>query len=325
MRALVGVAMLASVAGPIPSALAQEPDVIEELVVVGKQDLRRFELAETIDVNPDSSVLLRDVVGAAVVRNGPLTSMAQYRGMSRFRVATHVNGAHIASGGPNWMDPPLSYAPAAHLEALEVTRGIASVSAGQETIGGSVKATTWRGAFSDDRLLWQGRARVGSGSVNGSSVVSGAVSVAGPRHLIIGSVLTERGDDAEFDGGDILPSEYRRDRVDVGYGLRTGNHTLRFDYGRNETGEAGTAALPMDIDYIDTDLWRASWEYAGEQHAFNAIVHVSDIEHGMTNYHLRGCPGQPWYVAPQHCSGGQRGLCADLAYGGLDRGTRWAP
>ena len=81
---------------------------IEEVVVIAEQDTRLFELAETVDVVPDSAQLLKKAVGANVVSNGPLSGIAQYRGMSRYRLTTQVNGATISAGGPNWMDPPLS-------------------------------------------------------------------------------------------------------------------------------------------------------------------------------------------------------------------------
>ena len=103
--------------------LMADQAVVEEVVVVGEQDRRIFELAETVDVVPDSAALLKKTVGANVISNGPLTGIAQYRGMSRFRINTQVNGAVVSAGGPNWMDPPLSYAPAAHLESLEVCAG----------------------------------------------------------------------------------------------------------------------------------------------------------------------------------------------------------
>ncbi len=280
-----------------PSLQADETDIdIEEVVVIGDPDRRTFELAETVDVVPDSAVLLKKAVGANVVSNGPITGIAQVRGMSRFRINTQVNGAYISSGGPNWMDPPLSYAPAAHLESLEVYRGITPVGAGQETIGGVIKANTWRGNFSADGGVLQGRVRTGGQSVNDGSLLSVAASVANEHHLVSVSALTEQGDDAKFADGEILPTEYERSRYDLGYGFQTGQHTVRFDYGRNETGDAGTPALPMDIQYIDADLASVTWNYAGERFALESKVHVSDIEHGMSNYHLRTAPanGAMW-------------------------------
>ncbi len=263
---------------------------IEEMVVIGEADRRIYDLAETLDITPDSAQLLKRAVGANVVSNGPLSGMAQYRGMSRMRVSSRINGQVISPGGPNWMDPPLSYAPAAHLESLEVHRGIASVGAGMETIGGVVDANTWQGDFSDDGPDVQGRLRAGAHSVNEASLLSGALVVANENHRLKLSGLTEQADDAEFADGFIVPTEYRRDRFDIGYGFRTGAHSLQLDYGRNETGDAGTPALPMDIEYIESDLGGITYRFAGERTALTGRLFGSSIDHGMSNFHLRPPP-----------------------------------
>ncbi len=265
----------------------------EEIVILGEVDRRVFELAETVDIAPDSAALLKRAPGASVVTNGPLSGIAHYRGMSRFRISSQVDGALISPGGPNWMDTPLSYAPAAHLHSIEVYRGIAPVSAGMETIGGVINAKTWAGEFSDGDWTSSGRLRTGIQSVNEASLLSGNLVLANDQHRLKLSGLTESADDGEFAGGEILPSEYERQRFDVGYGLRLGRHSFQVTAGRSDTGDAGTAALPMDIQWIDADLASLSHTYEGVDVVLRNRVYYSNIDHGMTNYHLRAAPGDP--------------------------------
>ncbi len=274
-------------AAPAPQAAER---VLEEILVIAARDRRTFELAESMDIAPDVAELLRRAAGANVVRNGPLSSMAQYRGMTGPRVSTRVNGQHVAPGGPNWMDPPLSYAPAAQLESLTVHRGIASVSAGPETIGGAVEATTWQGGFSAAGPEVQGRIRTGAHSVDRATLLSAALVLAGETGRFKLAGLTEAASDARFPGGRILPTEYRRDRLDAGFALRRGSWEWQLQYGRQDTGNAGTPALPMDIDYIVSDLASLAWlrEAAGVR--VEGQVYYSGIDHGMTNYHLRPPP-----------------------------------
>ncbi len=262
----------------------------EEVEVVGQRDTRIYELAETVDIAPDSAALLSRAVGANVVTNGPISGIAQYRGMSRFRISSQINGAVISPGGPNWMDAPLSYAPAAHLHSLEVFRGISPVSAGLETIGGVINANTWNGEFSESGLQLSGRLRTGMQSINDGSLLSAAFVVSTPQHRVKLSGLSESADDASFSNGKILPTEYERNRFDLGYSLRLNQHTIQFDYGISDTGNAGTPALPMDIQWIDSDLFGASYGYAGNEFTLGARLYYSDIDHGMTNYHLRQAP-----------------------------------
>ncbi len=272
---------------------AEAKTIVEEMVVVGEADRRIYELAETLNIAPDSADLLKRAVGANVVSNGPVTGMAQYRGMSRMRVSSRINGQFISPGGPNWMDPPLSYAPAAHLESLEVHRGIASVGAGMETIGGVVDANTWQGRFAEAGNLFEGRIRAGANTVNDAGLLSGAFVVSNQNHRLKLSGLTEQADDASFADGEILPTEYDRSRFDVGYGLRFGRHEFQLDYGRNETGDAGTPALPMDIEYIDSDLAGFGYRFVTDGWHLDSRLWWSQIDHGMTNYHLRTPPADP--------------------------------
>ena len=93
----------------ISSAQASE-SIIEEIRISASRDTRVINLAEEITPSPDLASLLKKAPGANVNRNGPLTGIAQYRGMYGPRIAVKVDGANIAPSGPNWMDAPLSYA-----------------------------------------------------------------------------------------------------------------------------------------------------------------------------------------------------------------------
>lgn len=264
---------------------------LEELLVVASQDRRQIDVSDTVEITPDSAALLRKAPGANVNGNGPLTGIPQYRGMYGGRINVEVNGTTLSAGGPNWMDPPLSYAPAAQLDSLEVYRGIAPVSAGQETIGGAINAKTWSGEFSDgDEFVSSGRVRIGGQSVNDGSLASAAIVAANRQHRFKVSALTEQADDAEFADGKIIPSEYDRQRYDIGYGFQRDGHTLQIDFGRNETNDSGTAALPMDIGYIDTDLGSVRYQLEHNNWSVSGKIYYSNIEHGMTNYELRQAP-----------------------------------
>ena len=63
------------------------------------------------------------------------------------------------------------------------------------------------------------------------------------------------------------------------------------DYGYNDTGEAGTPALPMDIEYFEGDLYDLTYRFdlPGDTEV-KASIYASELDHGMTNYHLRQPP-----------------------------------
>lgn len=267
-------------------------DHAEEVLVTGSHDKRSIEIDDSLVISPDTAQLLKQAPGANVNSNGPLTGIPQYRGMFGPRVAVSLDGTQVAPSGPNWMDPPLSYATASQLESLSVYRGIAPVSVAQESIGGAVTARSQRGAFgSGDDFELGGRVSASGQSVNGGSQLGAAINGGNRHHRLHLSAMTESGDDAEFAGGEILPTEYERQRIDAGYGFRSGGHTLQLNYSYNDTGEAGTPALPMDIDYFEGDLYSVDYRFEiNSDLSVEARLYGSELDHGMTNFHLRQAP-----------------------------------
>lgn len=274
------------------SALPSSAEHLEELVVRESHDTRTIDVTGELIISPDVAQLLKRAPGANVNSNGPLTGIPQYRGMYGPRIATSLNGNQLAPAGPNWMDPPISYAVGGQLESLEVYRGIAPVSVAQESIGGAIDARTHRGEFTDSAdFQLEGRLIGSAQSVNGGHHLNTALHASNNRHRFKAAAMTEAGDDAGFPGGDITPTEYERQRYDVGYGVRWGNHSLQLDYGYNDTGEAGTPSLPMDITYFEGDLYNMTYRFDPATWIDATLsLYGSELDHGMTNYRLREAP-----------------------------------
>jgi len=279
----------------LTTALASQnilADHMEELVVTASHDKRSIDVNVAQIISPDAAQLLKDAPGANVNGNGPLTGIPQYRGMYGGRIATAMDGREIAPAGPNWMDPPLSYAAAGQLESLELYRGIAPVSVAQESIGGAIRVNTDRGSFTDSgQIELSGRLIGSTQSVNNGIHINAAMYAANSNHRLKLAAMTEQADDAEFPDGEITPSEYERQRYDLGYGYKRNAHEFQLDYSYSDTGETGTAALPMDIDYIEGDLYSLGYTFTASQDLrFEAKVYGAELDHGMTNYHLREAP-----------------------------------
>ena len=104
-------------------SLAAKPDeAIEEILIKG-QDPGAPELFVVTPNRatpnaPDSAEMMRLIPGGGVVNNGPLSGQVQYRGMFGNRVGVQIDDMYVAPGGPNWMDPPLHYAPRMLVESL---------------------------------------------------------------------------------------------------------------------------------------------------------------------------------------------------------------
>jgi iron complex outermembrane recepter protein len=272
-------------------AAAQDAQRVEEITVIGVRDTHTVITDDTLVAPADTAQLLRKMPGANINKNGELTGIAQYRGMYGDRIRVSVNGAQINGAGPNSMDAPLHYAPVAILESLTINRGIASVSSGQETIGGYVEAKTYSGEYgSGNAFEFGGRSYFGAQSVNSGTVASGFFSLANRNHIFRSFVMQEQADDLDFPGGKIIPSEYERERFDLGYSFRSGDHEFSMDFARNNTKDAGTAALPMDILSVDSDLYRSRYTWEGNDRTLTVEFSASNNKHWMSNFHLRRPP-----------------------------------
>ncbi|MCP4037489.1 MAG: TonB-dependent receptor plug domain-containing protein, partial [bacterium] len=159
---------------------------------------------------PDTTKLLQLIPGGDVVSNGPLTGQVQYRGMFGDRINVQVDDMFISPGGPNWMDAPLHYAPRPLLEHLEVDLGIASVSSGAESLGGSARAALKSSEFDvGEDFVASGEVEAGSRVADKSFVGGGIVSAANESHRLHVLGSAEIGKDYRVgDGGRAKPSEY---------------------------------------------------------------------------------------------------------------------
>lgn len=285
--------LLLAACGGICAGHAAAQDTMErpsETVVVHGQPLSPFthQPAWTALAEPNIAYLLKRVPGANLNFNGSLAGIAQYRGLFGPRVNVLADGTSFGNACPNNMDAPLHYLPRTQLESLEVIRGIAPVSSGIETIGGTVIANPVRLGYADgDAAEFHGRVEGGGQSVDDGYALNGLFGLANARHRAQIGVSREDGDDREFGDGHIRPSRYARNAVDIDYDHRAGVHEFEAGYRRNDTGETGTPALPMDDVYSDANMGRLGYEgvYGGVE--LGARAWITDLEHRMSNYDLR--------------------------------------
>lgn len=239
---------------------------------------------------PDTARFMALVPGGNLNDNGPVSGLIQYRGMFGPRMNVRLDGMYVNSAGPNWMDPPLHHIPVALLDSFEVTRGIASVSYGSG-IGGHVLANYKTSHFNKGNDFdFTGQISSTAHSADNGYQVGGILSYANNVHRfhLIGS--QEQGDNQSFGDGVIAATKYSRYFLGAGYGYRSGEQEISFDYRFSHTGDSGTPALPMDIQFFDTNMVRG--KYSGRIGGYEIVaqVYYSTIDHRMNNYILRPAP-----------------------------------
>ncbi|MCK5889442.1 MAG: TonB-dependent receptor [Methylococcales bacterium] len=242
----------------------------------------------------DAAALLKRVPGANVNSNGPLSGIAQYRGLFGDRVNVISDGATYKSACANAMDAPLSHVPTSLTETLSIKRGIASVSSGIETLGGNIVQRTRRGEFSDDESIQlTGKTTNGVNSVNSGYYTSLFANIADKNNKFRVGGSREEGGNYDWDGGLNIDTSHERNAITFGYGFRTDDKNHEFDagYNFNDTHTTGTPSLPMDIIYSRGGV--STLNYKGlfaDKYAVDAEFSYQDIKHRMDNYTLRGTP-----------------------------------
>ncbi|NQY27362.1 MAG: TonB-dependent receptor [Piscirickettsiaceae bacterium] len=238
---------------------------------------------------PDTGDMIKRLPGANINSNGPLTSISQYRGLFGDRVNVLIDGVRISQAGPNRMDSPLSYLPSSRVADVALYRGIAPVSSGIETIGGTIMANSRKAEFaSGQNAEFHGNASTGYADNGDTYYASVMASVATENHRfqIAGSI--DRGDDLEFDGGYILPSEHERDTVGINYAFQSMGYELDLDIEHHATGNTGTIALPMDIMFARGENYKIKFsKELANGGKIKARINYQDAEHLMNNYTLR--------------------------------------
>lgn len=299
IRPLFAAATLALVSPAVASAqdTPRESDNAKELDPIKVTGQRPKTDQYTVEPDPgsqsatDAAQLMRQVPGGAVNTNGGLSGQAQYRGAFGPRVNVQVDGLAINPGGPNWMDPPSHYAPANRLQSLESARGIAPVTVAGESIGGAVRLNTRDGEFGkSDAFQLDGRLSLQGATVNDGLGGGGNLTWADNRQRFQIAGSFDQADDTEFHGGTIAASEYERSSYSLAYDLKLGDHRIGLEYRHVNTDESGTPAFPMDILFVDTDIYRVDYDGSFGHYELDGELFYTSVDHGMSNFELRSAP-----------------------------------
>ena len=290
--AVVTAALVLPVAVCAQEPANEDPDDLDEVVVIGRSvatSLAAIEVGREMVV--DTASMLRDVPGANVNSNGPITGIAQYRGMFGDRISVAIDDMGVVGGCPNAMTPPLSDVSPMITGEMSVTRGIPSVSLAPESIGGHVATELSRGDFTpggSDLSGFIGTRFSGNGNVSTSA---GRLTLASSVHKVSLIAEVDDGDDVDTPAGTIRPSQLHRERADFSYAYSGDRSRLLVFLGQLDTDETGTPALPMDIRFVRTDFAGVQAEFeVSDRFSVTARTAWNDVEHLMDNFGLRQAP-----------------------------------
>jgi iron complex outermembrane receptor protein len=266
---------------------------IEVVVVTGARSNTGPDLSvgEVPHTGLDNSDLLRYFPGGNRNSNGPVTRISQYRGLFGAQNNIAIDGLTYSSGGPNWMDTPLSSITQSLTQSVTLYRGLGSVAKVEEGLGGAISITSQRTGFSEsDDWDFNGRAEGGYGSNAGAWGGAIRAGLNNRTNWFGVAASFDKGDDYQFAGGTVAASEYDRMQYRLGYGHRFDSTAIEFGAVVNRTGKSGTPALPMDIIYMDSEQYSFGLESQLASGDVALRLSTLSVDHLMDNFTLRPVP-----------------------------------
>ena len=139
------------------AAWGQAETTLKEVVV---QDARERTEGSTTRLGGDSlkpqgartsdvAQMLQDVPGVSFYGAGQVSSLPVIHGLADDRLRVKIDGMDLIAACPNHMNPALSYLDPSQVDTLTVYAGISPVSAGGDSIGGSIIAETKAPEFAE--------------------------------------------------------------------------------------------------------------------------------------------------------------------------------
>jgi len=98
----------------------------------------------------DTADLLQDIPGVSLYGAGGISSLPAIRGLADDRIRIQVDGTDLMASCPNHMNSPLSYINPTKVASITVFPGIAPVSVGGDSIGGTILVKSAPPEFVDE-------------------------------------------------------------------------------------------------------------------------------------------------------------------------------
>ncbi|MDR3369325.1 TonB-dependent receptor domain-containing protein [Rhodoferax sp.] len=106
----------------------------------GATPVGKASLATKLSATSDTASMLSDIPGLSLNGAGGVSSLPAINGLADDRLRIKVDGMDLIASCPNHMNPALSYIDPTNVGVLKVYAGITPVSAGGDSIGGSIVA-----------------------------------------------------------------------------------------------------------------------------------------------------------------------------------------
>lgn len=219
----------------------------------------------------DTASLLRDIPGISLYGAGGVSSLPAIHGMADDRIRIKVDGMDLVSACGNHMNSPLSYIDPSSVGGIKVFAGIAPVSAGGDSISGTIQVSSVPPEFAaaGQGTLLKGEAGVfhrSNGNAKGGNL---SATMASERLSVAYRGSTAQSDDYKaagdfkaagpaaagrgwLAGDEVGASMYKSTNQSLGFALRHENHLVELKLGVQDIPYQGFPNQRMDMTGNDS-------------------------------------------------------------------------
>lgn len=206
--------------------------------------------AQSILGATDSAAILSAVPGVNLQTGGGISSLPIIHGMNDDRNSTLVDGMPLTSACPNHMNPAMSYIAPGNAGHVSVISGISPVSAGGDSIGGSITIDPAAPMFGTaaDKVDVHGSAGTYVRSNGGQIGVNGDIAAATNQYSVgYNGSWTRAGNYRDGDGDGIRASKFENQSHNATLAARNDDAQVTVRAGHQMTPFEGFANQRMDL------------------------------------------------------------------------------
>ena len=316
---------------PVTSS-ANEPTPLATVVVEGKPEtlvpagVEVGNLPLLRSTTSDTASLLRDVPGVSLYGAGGVSSLPSIHGLADDRLRIKVDGMDLISACGNHMNPALSYIDPSNVESIQVFSGLAPVSSGGDSIGGTILVNSAAPEFAKagEGVLKKGEAgafyrsngnafggnlsaTIASDTVSvtysGSTVESDNYTAGGnfkPAGLAFINDTKSISDSTKWLPGDEVGSSmYKSINQSLGFALRHENHLVELKLGLQDIPYQGFPNQRMDMTANDSEQVNLRYKGKYDWGALEARAYHEHTRHKMNFledkafWYQNNAPGMP--------------------------------
>ena len=232
----------------------------------------------------DTAGLLTAIPGVTLSTNGGISSLPIIHGLADDRNKTLVDGMALTSSCPNHMNSALSYIAPSFTGGVSVIAGITPVSAGGDSIGGTITVSPPKPIFANpgEGFAAHGSAATYYRSVNRLVGTAGDVTAA-TENLSLGynGSWTRAGDSHDGDGDKILASRFESQSHNVTLAAQTNNGLIVVRAGHQFTPYEGFPNDRMDLTGNISNYLNAAYTGTYGWGQIDAKVYWQNAKHEM--------------------------------------------